>query len=176
MLAPGDPLPHVSYPRTKRATHERRFMFPIRTPSWYEPTSATNIVVRGGVVIQVPGVPLISQTRTWACWYACAQMLIQWKRERGKATLAEHPNPSEVPQLERLHAANPGLSYGQVLTLAQLLGLRTIPPMSLTVQGVKTFCNIMGRCGRTDRCMSWCLPEPIPSATESSYTTLRHSM
>ena len=64
-------------------------------------------------------------------------MLIQWKRERSKATLLRHPDPSEVPQLERLHAANPGLSYGQVLTLAQQLGLRVVPPMSVTVETVK---------------------------------------
>jgi ABC-type bacteriocin/lantibiotic exporter with double-glycine peptidase domain len=88
-------------------------------------------------MIQVHGVPMIAQTRTWACWYACARMLIQWKRMRSKSTLAEHPSPSEVPRLERLHAANPGLSYGEVLTLAQLLGLLTVPPMSVTIHGIE---------------------------------------
>jgi hypothetical protein len=82
---------------------------------------------------QVPNVPLIAQTKTWACWYASAQMLIEWKRDRSRATLKDNPDPSDIPETVRMHAANNGLAYSDVLKLAKLLGLKAVPPMSLSL-------------------------------------------
>jgi hypothetical protein len=60
-------------------------------------------------------------------------MLIQWKREQVQATLADHPDPSQDPVLTREYLANEGLAYDGVLLLARRIGLRSIPPMSLTL-------------------------------------------
>ena len=85
----------------------------------------------------IPDVPLIPQQKTMGCWYASAQMLIQWRRGRALATLAAHPDPSEVSETMRLHALNDGLNYGHVLSLAQSLGLRPVPPQSMTLAGLE---------------------------------------
>jgi hypothetical protein len=89
-------------------------------------------------MFMVSGVPLIPQSKQWACWYASAQMLIQWKRERELATLADHPDPSQVDDLVKLRELDKGLSYTGVLLLAQQLGLRPIAPMSLSLRGVES--------------------------------------
>jgi ABC-type bacteriocin/lantibiotic exporter with double-glycine peptidase domain len=84
-------------------------------------------------MLHLTNVPLIPQTQTWACWYACAQMLVQWKRRHERSTLADQMDPSEVSETIRWHVANNGLTYGQVVTLAELLGLRHVPPMSISL-------------------------------------------
>lgn len=85
----------------------------------------------------VNDVPLIPQQKTMACWFASAQMLIQWKRNRAQATLSSHPDPSQVDETVRIEASNDGLQYEQVTRLAQLLGLRVVPPMSITLAGLE---------------------------------------
>ena len=86
---------------------------------------------------QVSGVPLIPQSQTWACWYAAAEMLIQWKRGSALATFAAHPAPSQVPELEAIHKANSGLQYSQVRRLTESIGLRSIPPQSATLGAIE---------------------------------------
>jgi hypothetical protein len=88
-------------------------------------------------MIHLPGVPLIPQTKGMACWYAASQMLVQWKRGRMKSTQPEQPDPSQVPETVKWHAADNGLTYGQVLTLSELLGFRAVPPISMTVRGIQ---------------------------------------
>jgi hypothetical protein len=85
----------------------------------------------------IPDVPLIPQGNTMGCWYASAQMLIQWKRGRGQATLASNPDPSQLSETQRHHALNDGLRYSQVLALARQLGLRPVPPQSITLEGLE---------------------------------------
>lgn len=92
----------------------------------------------------VPGVPLIPQSKTWACWYASAEMLIRWKRKTTRSTLADNPSPSQVPELVQIHRANNGLKYSQVVHLAQLLGFRTIAPMSATIGQIETWIRMFG--------------------------------
>jgi len=98
---------------------------------------------RGNMYI-VPRVPLIPQSKTWACWYAAAEMLIQWKRESVLSTLAAHPSPSQVPELEKVHAANSGLSYSQVLQLARHIGLLPIPPQSVPLDEIEDWLRLYG--------------------------------
>jgi hypothetical protein len=82
------------------------------------------------MAFQIADVPLIPQTQTWACWYASAQMLITWRRNRTLQTERAHPDPSEVPLLQGIFAANHGLSLNQIVVLARQLGLTPVPPMT----------------------------------------------
>ena len=38
---------------------------------------------------EVPGMTLIPQQLDWSCWYASAQMLIQWKQDSLQQCLAD---------------------------------------------------------------------------------------
>ncbi len=71
----------------------------------------------------VPNVPLISQKLDMACWYACAQMLITWRRERDQMTRADMLDPSEEADSVKRHAANGGITNQQILDFAGKLGL-----------------------------------------------------
>jgi hypothetical protein len=76
----------------------------------------------------IPDVPLIPQQNDMACWYASAQMVIQWRRNRTQSSEAAHPDPSEVPALQREFAAAHGLPWAQTELFARRLGL--VPVMS----------------------------------------------
>jgi hypothetical protein len=71
-----------------------------------------------------------------ACWYASAQMLIQWRRKRRQATEMAFADPSEVPELARAHVANNGLPVEQNVKLAKLLGLQPVPLMTPTEDAI----------------------------------------
>ena len=57
-------------------------------------------------------------------------MLIQWKRTRLAMTLAANPNPSQVRETVAWEVAANGLINRNVLRMAALLGLKSVPPMS----------------------------------------------
>ncbi len=92
----------------------------------------------------VPGVPLIPQTQTKACWYACAQMLIQWRRERKQATESGLLDPSEDPPSVAMWRANNGISDSFVLKLADDLGLERIPPQTATLEAISSWLHLYG--------------------------------
>jgi hypothetical protein len=78
----------------------------------------------------VHGVKLIRQTKNMACWYASAQMVVEWRRNRMRMTEMSIRDPSEdVPSIA-LWMANNGVSDAQVTSLARALGLVPVPPMS----------------------------------------------
>ena len=78
----------------------------------------------------IPDVPLIPQSKDMACWYASAQMLIEWRRSRSLSCEMAHPDPSEVPVLQQKFLANDGLPPSQVNDLAKELGLQEVPPQT----------------------------------------------
>jgi ABC-type bacteriocin/lantibiotic exporter with double-glycine peptidase domain len=79
-----------------------------------------------------PNVPLIPQDLSMACWYACAQMLIQWRQGYTLSCEIAHPDPSELPGQVALYKANNGLTLDQMMSFAKELGLETVPPMTPT--------------------------------------------
>jgi hypothetical protein len=93
---------------------------------------------------QVPGMILIAQTKNMGCWYASAQMLIQWKRAREMATLEGQSDPSEVAQVVQWEVANNGVINPRILNLAKFLGLRSIPPMSVTLPELEGYLRRYG--------------------------------
>jgi hypothetical protein len=84
------------------------------------------------------------QTQTMACWYASAQMLIAWRRNRTKMTERTHPDPSEVPGLQSTYAANTGLPAADFVALARQLGLTPVPPMTPTLDSLSSWLRSYG--------------------------------
>lgn len=82
----------------------------------------------------VPNMKLIPQQKTMSCWYACAQMLIQWKRESLHMSLMGHPDPENVPELVRWRTQDNGITNKKIIELARVLGLEAVPPMSPTIE------------------------------------------
>jgi len=80
----------------------------------------------------VPGMKVIPQTMVMSCWYASAQMLVQWRRNRQQASDRNVKDPSEDFFSEMQKKADLGVTDGQIISLAQQLGLKVIPPMSPT--------------------------------------------
>ena len=79
---------------------------------------------------QIPDVELIPQTKTMACWYASATMLIKWRSDRLQMCEKAHPSPSDVPALQAQFLSNDGLPTRRILELAKSLGLEDVPPMT----------------------------------------------
>jgi hypothetical protein len=86
---------------------------------------------------KVPGLRLVVQHKTMACWYASARMLIQWKRHQARATFADHPDPSQVAVTIAWEVSNAGVTNPQVIQLAQTLGLKTVPPMTPSLKMIR---------------------------------------
>jgi len=92
----------------------------------------------------VQNVPLVAQTRSMACWYASGQMLVQWRRNRCQQTIMGEPEPSEVSWAGQREAANNGLSLGEMVYYAGLLGMRAIPPMTPTMGAIEGWLRCYG--------------------------------
>jgi hypothetical protein len=84
----------------------------------------------------VPGMKLIPQDRTMSCWYASGFMLIEWRRRRTLMTERAHPDPSQVARWGKLYDANTGITNKMIADFAADLGLRMVPPMSPTTEGI----------------------------------------
>jgi len=57
-----------------------------------------------------PGFIHIEQDMKNSCWFASAQMLIQWKRERTQRTDSRHPAPSDSEKWSKVYSDNHGIS------------------------------------------------------------------
>lgn len=92
----------------------------------------------------VQGVPLIAQDKSLACWYASAQMVIQWRRNRMQMTEINYRDPSQVPGRVSQYIANNGLPYQQVIRYANDLGLRPVPLMTPTQGAIRDWLRTYG--------------------------------
>jgi hypothetical protein len=84
----------------------------------------------------VPGVPLIPQTLDGACWFASAQMLIQWRRGKMGMTESGLRDPAENIETIIKFAANHGISDRFILRLVADLGLVAVPPVCASVDAI----------------------------------------
>ncbi len=80
----------------------------------------------------VPGMKLIPQTMKMSCWYASAQMLIHWRRERLQMTETAIMDPSEDMASAIMRDGDGGIGNPQIIAFAKRLGLVPVPPMSPT--------------------------------------------
>jgi len=92
----------------------------------------------------VPSPLHIAQDKTMSCWFASAQMLIQWKRQRTNMTDARHPDPSESPKWSKLYADNTGINNGKIREFARDMGLVLVPPMSPTPEAILGWLRVFG--------------------------------
>lgn len=79
---------------------------------------------------EVPNLNLIPQQKSMACWFASAQMLIQWRRNDQLMCEAGLPAPDQVPQYMEMHIDNDGIPWANIRQFAQDLGLVSLPLIS----------------------------------------------
>ena len=92
----------------------------------------------------VPAYLHIAQDKTMSCWFASAQMLIQWKRNRTKMTDSRHPDPSESPKWSKLYSDNTGITNGKIREFARDMGFSYVPPMSPTPEAILGWLKMYG--------------------------------
>lgn len=92
------------------------------------------VMIPGGraAYYEVPGMTLIRQQDNTSCWYASAQMLIQWKMDRLRACQMGLVPPELDAECRRIRDAGGGIVNSQILAMANRLGLRAVPPQSPT--------------------------------------------
>jgi hypothetical protein len=92
---------------------------------------------------EAQGMTLIPQDKDMACWYASAQMVIQWRRNRVQMCEQGILDPSEHKPAGKLYQANNGIGNRHILELAKALGLRPVQ-MSVTPDGVESLIRTHG--------------------------------
>ncbi|GAB4406272.1 MAG: hypothetical protein OHK0021_17900 [Bryobacter sp.] len=93
---------------------------------------------------EVPGMTLIPQKLNMSCWYASAQMLIQWRQDQAQASLAWLVPPDLDAQCVALRDANGGIVNNQILALAKRIGLKAVPPISPSVETIESWLRSYG--------------------------------
>jgi len=107
-----------------------------------------NLIYPGDVIMipqrieppyEVPGLTLIPQQDNNSCWYASAQMLIHWKMNRLRQSLAGLVPPEFDAQCRQIKDAGGGIVNAQILAMVKRLGLRAVPPMSPAPQALRSW-------------------------------------
>jgi hypothetical protein len=100
----------------------------------------------GGMTMNytVPGYLHIAQDKDMSCWFASAQMLIQWKRERTQSTDSRHPDPSQSPKWSKLYADDTGITNNKIREFARDMGFLHVPPMSPTPEAILLWLRTYG--------------------------------
>jgi hypothetical protein len=111
--------------------------------------SALNVTSRGTapsvpIFYTVPSYVHIAQDKTMSCWFASAQMLIKWKRNRTQMTDSRHPDPSESPKWSKVYSDNTGITNGIIREFARDMGLIYVPPQSPTPEAILGWLRMYG--------------------------------
>jgi len=93
---------------------------------------------------EVPGMTLIPQQMTMSCWYASAQMLINWRQDQAQASLAWLVPPESDEQAAKIRDSNSGIQNPQIVNMAKRLGLAAVPPMSPTPELIQQWLTTYG--------------------------------
>ena len=93
---------------------------------------------------EVPGMTLIPQKLDMSCWYASAQMLIQWRQDREQACLAWLVPPELDAECGKIRDGNGGITNPQIVPMARRLGLVPVPPMSPTPAALESWLRTYG--------------------------------
>lgn len=92
----------------------------------------------------VEGMKLIPQNQTMSCWYASAQMLINWRMEKSQMSFANLVPPELDAECVKIRDANGGINNPQIIKMAKRIGLVAIPPMSPTPQTIENWLQTYG--------------------------------
>jgi hypothetical protein len=92
----------------------------------------------GGMTMNytVPGFVHIAQDKSMSCWFASAQMLIQWKERRTQSSDSRHPDPSQSPKWSKLYSDDVGITNGRIREFGRDMGFMHVPPMSPTPEAI----------------------------------------
>ena len=80
---------------------------------------------------EVVGLDLVPQRLNMACWYASTRMLLNWKENQRTQSSAMVAPELDVAS-RALRDANNGVQNPQIIQVAKRLGLKAVPPMSVT--------------------------------------------
>lgn len=87
---------------------------------------------------------LIPQKLKNSCWYASAQMLINWRQEVSQSSSGDLIDPSLDADCRKIRDDNNGLLNPQILAMAKRLGLESVPPMSPTPAAIEGWLRAYG--------------------------------
>lgn len=90
---------------------------------------------------EVPGMDLVVQDQTMACWYASAHMVLKWRDKNRLGGLLTTRDDDATIQLYR---ANKGIQNAQILALAKRFGLKAVPPMSPSPDALYRWLQVYG--------------------------------
>jgi hypothetical protein len=93
---------------------------------------------------EVPNVKLIPQSQTLSCWYASAQMVIQWRRQKVLMTEANLVDPGELPQYIAMVKHNDAIPWATIRRFAQDLGLVPLPLVSPSEELLASWLRLFG--------------------------------
>ncbi len=93
---------------------------------------------------EVPGMTLIPQKLTMSCWYASAQMLIQWRQDQVQQSIAGLVPPDLDAQCVAIRDGNSGIQNPQIVPMAKRLGLQAVPPLSPTPETLEKWLQVYG--------------------------------
>jgi ABC-type bacteriocin/lantibiotic exporter with double-glycine peptidase domain len=85
----------------------------------------------------VPNMKLIPQDQAMSCWYASAQMLINWRREITQSSEMGIIDPGEDSSSQAIYALDKGIQNSQIIAMAKRLGLVAVPPLSPTEEAIE---------------------------------------
>lgn len=95
-------------------------------------------------IYEVPGMTLIPQQMSMSCWYASAQMLIQWRQDKTQESLPWLVPPDLDAQCVNIRDGDGGVSNPQILPIASRLGLQPVPPVSPTPEAIESWLRTYG--------------------------------
>jgi hypothetical protein len=93
---------------------------------------------------EVPGMTLIPQKLNTSCWYASAQMLVNWRQEQSQQSFAWLVPPELDAQCIAIRDGAPGINNPQIMPMSRRLGLAAVPPVSLSLQGMLSMLQTYG--------------------------------
>ncbi len=92
----------------------------------------------------VKGMTLIPQQLQMSCWYASAQMLIKWREERDQMSFARLISPELDEECSKLRDNNNGIQNPQIISTAERIGLKHVPPLSPTPTWIESWLKSYG--------------------------------
>lgn len=92
----------------------------------------------------VQNMTLIPQQLNMSCWYASAQMLIQWKMDQRQQSFMNLIPPDLDAECAKIRDDNKGILNPQILKMAKRIGLEAIPPVTPTPAAIEGWLKTYG--------------------------------
>lgn len=122
----------------------RAFRAKRTNPNLIYPGDVVMIPSPRSVYYEVPGMTLIPQQDNTSCWYASAQMLIQWKMNKFQMCFADLVPPELDAECVKIRDGANGILNPQILGMAHRLGLRAVPPLCPSLEAIESWLRQYG--------------------------------